>query len=34
MNMNNKNVRRAVAIIILVLVVAMVAGMVVPYLIQ
>ena len=33
MNMNNKNVRRAVAIIILVLVVAMVAGMVVPYLI-
>ena len=34
MNMHNPKVKRAVAILILVLIVAMVAGSVIPYLIQ
>lgn len=34
MNMHNPKVRRVIAIIILVIIAAMVAGMVIPYLIQ
>lgn len=34
MNMHNPKVKRVIAIIILVLIVAMVAGSVIPYLIQ
>lgn len=33
MNFNNKNVRRLIAIIILVLIVAMVAASIIPYLV-
>ncbi len=34
MNLHNKKTRRIVAIIILVLIVVMVAGMIIPYIVQ